>query len=185
MQGGPACLAGSRVEMAALGFILVLLALIVAINWSSNLLTPKTCPQRNGNRDSAMPYWEQRTKREARYVGLWAMLAVIIASAFVFIDGLYRLDLTYQAGFLALSAAILSLIWLVVEHKLLLAVAATIAMASAYLWMVSEIQVPAGTALEASNNIKAINPTFPALLALLYVLGGVATISFYLFMRSR
>ena len=71
------------------------------------------------------------------------------------------------------------------EHKLLLAVAATIAMASAYLWMVSELQVPAEAAREASNNIKAINPTLPALLALLYVWGGVATIGFYLFIRSR
>ena len=132
--------------MWALGFILVLLALIVAIDWSSNLLMPKSCSRRNRNRSSAMPSWKERATREVRYVGFWGTLAVIIASAFVFIDGLYRLDLTYQAGFLALSAAILSLIWLVVDHKLPLAVAATIAMASAYLWMVSELQVPAETA---------------------------------------
>ena len=171
--------------MWALGFIPVLLVLVVVIHWSSNLLAPKSCSRPNRNRSNAISSWKERATREVRYVGFWGTLAVIIASALVFVDGLYKLDLTYEAGFLALSAAILSLIWLVVDHKLLLAVAATIAMASAYLWMVSELQVPAETAREASNNIKAIHATFPALVVLLYVLGGVATTAFYLFMRPR
>ena len=169
----------------ALGFILVLLALIVVIHWSSTSLVPESCSRRNRDRSSAVPSWGERAAREVRYVGFWGTLAVVIASALVFIDGLYESDLTYQAGFLALSAAILSLIWLVVDHKLLLAVAATIAMASAYLWMVSELQVPIETAREASDNFRAIDPTFPALVVSLYVLSGVGTVGLYFLIRSR
>ena len=77
------------------------------------------------------------------------------------------------------------MIWLVVDHKFPLAVAAITAAASAYLWMVSDLQVPADTDRRAENNLTALDPAFPALVVVFYVLGGVATVGVYLFMHSR
>ena len=184
-EGFSAGLAESNVAMWALGCISLLLALICAIHWSSNLLIPKSCAWWSRNRSSAMPAWKKRVTREARYIGFWGVASVAFVSILVFVDALNSLDLTYEAGFLALSAAVLSMIWLVVDHKFPLAVAAITAAASAYLWMVSDLQVPADTDRIAESNLTALDPAFPALVVAFYVLGGVATVGVYLFMRSR
>ena len=171
--------------MWALGVILVLLALIVAVDWSSNLLIPKSRSRRNRNQSSTTLSWKERATREVRFMGFWGVASVALVSFFVFVDALDSPNLTYEAGFLALSAAVLSMIWLVVDHKLPLVVAAITAAASAYLWMVSDLQVIAATDRKAENNLTALDPAFPALVVAVYVLSGVATIFVYLFMRYR
>ena len=174
--------------MWALGWILLLLALLAlipAIHWSSNLLMPKPRSWWNLNRSSSIPAWRKRATREARYIGYWGVAAVAFVSILVFVDALDSPDLTYEAGFLALSAAVLSMIWLVVDHKFPLAVAAITAAASAYLWMVSDLQVPADTESRVANNLTALDPAFPALVVALYVLGGIATVGVYLLKRYR
>ena len=174
--------------MWALGCILLLLVLLVlisAIHWSSNLLMPTSCSWWNRNISSTNPAWRKRATGEARHLGYWAEAAVAFVSILVFADALSSPDLTYEPGFLALSAAVLSMVWLVVDRKFPLAIAAITAAASAYLWMVADLQVPADTEPTAANNLTALDPAFPALVVAFYVLGGVATIGVYLFTHSR
>ena len=108
-------------------------------------------------------------ERAARW---WVVAAVAVIAGFAFFQALREGEVTFQAAFIALGVAVVTLVQAIGMRSAMLSIGAVGGIASAYLWIAQDVEV------------SPANPVLFGLLVALLVVGLLGTFGVFLILST-